>query len=74
MNHKYLNMDTKRMLSIVLLVIGILLIGFGVNSMNSTGSEIAEIFGQEDTSGMFSVGVGALLAIVGVVLLVGKKR
>ncbi len=67
-------MDTKRIVSIILLIVGIILIGYGVNSMNSTGSEIAEIFGQEDTSGMFSVGIGALLAIVAVVMLAGKKR
>lgn len=67
-------MDTKKLLSIILLVVGLALIGYGINSMNSTGSEIAEVFGKDDTSGMFSVGVGAVLAIVAVVMLVGKKR
>ena len=61
-------MGTGKIFGFVLLIVGIGLIIFGINSMNSTESQIKDFFGSEDTSGMFSIGIGALLAIVGAVM------
>ncbi|RZJ68194.1 MAG: DUF3185 family protein [Flavobacterium sp.] len=62
----------KKIFGIVLLVIGIGLIIYGLNHMESTESEIKDFFGKEDTTGMFATGIGALLVVAGGVVSLRK--
>lgn len=63
----------KNAAGIILLVIGIALAGYGINHMNSTGSEIKEFFGMEDKTGLTFLIVGAVVAIAGLLAVVKKK-
>lgn len=60
-------------MAIVLMIAGILVISYGVNHMNSTGSKVANFFGKEDSNGIIAMVVGLLLTVFGTVLLIGKK-
>ena len=63
----------KNTAGIIILVVGLALAGYGLNHMNSTGSEIKSFFGVEDNTGMTFLIVGALLAIAGLFAIVKKK-
>jgi drug/metabolite transporter (DMT)-like permease len=58
-------MNGKSLIGIVLIIAGIALIVFGINHMNTAGAKIADFFGQEDKTGMFSVVAGVILALAG---------
>ncbi len=58
-------MNGKSLIGIILIVVGIALIIFGINHMNTAGSQIANFFGQEDKTGMFSVIAGVVLSLGG---------
>ena len=58
-------MKTSKVIGLIVLFVGIGLIIYGVNHMNSTQSEIKDFLGKEDTTGMFTAILGALLAIAG---------
>lgn len=58
-------MNGKSLIGIILIIAGIALIIFGINHMNTAGSKIADFFGQEDKTGMFSVIAGVILSIAG---------
>lgn len=55
----------KKIFGLILLALGIGLIIYGLNHMNSTESEIKDFFGKKDTTGMFATGLGTVLAIAG---------
>ncbi len=60
-------MDTKKIISIVMIILGIVLIVYGINHMNTAGAKIADLFGQKDNTGMFSIVAGVVLAIFGAI-------
>ena len=55
----------KNLLAIILAIVGIGLIIYGFNHMNSTESEIKDFFGKSDTTGILSIVVGVILLIGG---------
>lgn len=63
----------KNTAGIILLVLGIALAGYGINYMNSAGSEIKEFFGMEDKTGLTFLIIGALVAVAGLFAMVKKK-
>lgn len=63
----------KNMAGIIILVVGIALAGYGINHMNSAGSEIKSFFGGEDKTGLTFLIVGAVVAIAGLFAMVKKK-
>lgn len=63
----------KNAAGIIILVLGIALAGYGINHMNSAGSEIKSFFGVEDKTGLTFLIVGAVVAIAGLVAMVKKK-
>lgn len=63
----------KNTAGIILLVLGIALAGYGINHMNSAGSEIKEFFGMEDKTGLTFLIIGAVVAIAGLLAMVKKK-
>jgi|GEM_PF-3671469 len=65
-------MKTAKLIGVVLLIVGIGLIAYGINHMNTTESEIKDFFGKEDTTGMFASILGAVLAIAGGVMTLRK--
>jgi predicted nucleic acid-binding Zn ribbon protein len=52
----------------VLVVVGVILAVWGINLMNSLGSQLASRFGVQDNTGPLAVGGGAALAIIGLAL------
>jgi ABC-type dipeptide/oligopeptide/nickel transport system permease subunit len=69
-------MSTQRILGLVLLVVGLILLGFGLNATGSVGESVKEgLTGKyTDKTTMYIIG-GAAAAVVGVVLtLVGGQR
>lgn len=65
-------MKTSKIVGLIVLFVGIGLIIYGVNHMNSTKSEIKDFFGKEDTTGMFTAILGAALAIGGGIISIRK--
>lgn len=67
-------MNGKSIIGIVLIIAGVALIVFGINHMNTAGSKIADFFGQEDKTGMFSVIAGVILALAGAFTSFSRSR
>jgi len=65
-------MKAGKTIGIVLLLVGIILIFYGVNHMDSTESKIKDFFGKEDATGMFTCILGGILAITGGILTAKK--
>ena len=63
----------KNAAGIILFIIGVVLGGYGLNHMNSAGSEIKEFFGMEDKTGLTFLILGAVVAIAGMLAIVKKK-
>ena len=63
----------KNTAGIIIIVVGIALAIYGINHMNSAGSEIKEFFGMEDKTGLTFLIVGALVAIAGLFAIAKKK-
>jgi len=63
----------KNAAGIIILVVGIALAAYGINHINSAGSEIKAFFGMEDKTGLTFVIVGAIVAIAGLFAMVKKK-
>ena len=63
----------KNAAAIFILIVGIALTAYGINHMNSAGSEIKSFFGMEDKTGLTFLIVGAVVAIAGLLVIVKKK-
>lgn len=63
----------KNLFAIILVVVGIALIFYGFNHMNTTESEIKDLFGKSDTTGILSIVIGVVLAIAGVFSALKKR-
>lgn len=65
----------NRVLSIVLLVIGVTLIVYGVNASNSLGSDLSRFFtGSPTDKTVWLLVGGAVASIVGIVGLVPRSK
>ncbi len=60
-------MDIKKLISIIMVILGVVLIVYGINHMNTAGAKIADFFGQKDSTGMFTIIAGVILAITGAI-------
>ncbi|RZJ72869.1 DUF3185 family protein [Flavobacterium sp.] len=65
-------MKSGKIIGIIILLVGIALIFYGVTHMDSTESKIKDFFGKEDSTGMFTSILGAVLALAGGFLAVRK--
>lgn len=63
----------KNTAGIIILVVGVALAGYGINHMNSAGSEIKSFLGMEDKTGLTFLIVGAIVAIAGLIAITKKK-
>lgn len=63
----------KNAAGIIILVAGVALAAYGLNHMNSAGSEIKEFFGMEDKTGLTFLIIGAIVALAGLLAIVKKK-
>ncbi|HZT29371.1 MAG TPA: DUF3185 family protein [Bryobacteraceae bacterium] len=66
-------MSGKTAGGLVLLVVGIGIALWGINVMNSFGQRLAREIGMQDNTGPLAIGVGAVLALIGLVLTVSKR-
>ncbi|HEX8561380.1 MAG TPA: DUF3185 family protein [Flavobacterium sp.] len=65
-------MDNGRKISILMVAVGAALVVYGIYRM-AFPSEIIEMIGPEDQTGMYLLSVGAVLAIFGTGSIVGNK-
>ena len=63
-------MSGKTACGLVLIVVGVMLALWGINLMNSLGSQIAGAIRIQDNTGPVAVGGGSVLAIIGLALAV----
>ncbi|GGD14257.1 DUF3185 family protein [Flavobacterium orientale] len=66
-------MDSKKIISLVLIGVGVALLIYGMNHMDSASSQIGELFGKTDNKGMISMIIGGVLAVAGLVTFLKKK-
>lgn len=65
-------MNLKKIIAIVLVVLGIILVTYGFTELNSFESQFTRAVGQKDNNAMGSIIAGAVSAIIGLYLLVRK--
>ena len=65
-------MNLKKIIAVVLVVLGIILITYGVTGLNSLESQFTRALGQKDNNAVGSIVAGALSTIIGLYLLVRK--
>jgi len=63
-------MPVKRILGVVLVVVGGILAWQGWEAKQSIGSRLGAMMGSSDTNALLMLGVGALLVVVGALLAV----
>ena len=66
-------MKSSTIIGIVLLVAGVALAAYGLNLQNSLESQLADIFGSEDSSPQTYIIAGVIAAIAGIIMLVKKR-
>lgn len=66
-------MELKKIISILIIGVGIALLIYGMNHMDSASSQIGELFGKSDDKGMISIVVGGIVSLVGLFFLFSKK-
>ncbi len=68
-------MASSRIIGIVLLVLGVILLGFGINSSNAPVDQISQtFFGRYTHDTMMYLVGGAIMAVAGALIaLVGKR-
>lgn len=59
-------MKNKKILGIILLVVGAVLIYYGIDQLNSFGSKFNKAFGETDFVSIGSIVFGAILALLGI--------
>lgn len=68
-------MDSKKIISLVLIGVGVALLLYGMNHMDSASSQIGELFGKTDNKGMISMIIGGVLAVAGLIsFLSGRSK
>ena len=66
-------MSGKTAAGLVLIVVGVAAALWGINVMNSLGSQIAGAIGMRDNTGPVAIGAGVVLGLIGLVLVASKK-
>lgn len=66
-------MELKKIISIVIIGVGIALLIYGMSHMDSASSQIGELFGKSDDKGMISIVVGGIVSLVGLFFLFSKR-
>jgi amino acid permease len=66
-------MTGKTAAGLVLIVVGVVLALWGVNYMNSFGSQLGRAIGMQDNTGPVAIGAGIVFGIIGLVLVVSKS-
>jgi predicted RNA-binding Zn-ribbon protein involved in translation (DUF1610 family) len=66
-------MSGKTAGGLVLIVVGVILALWGINLVNSLGSQFARRIGVEDNTGSMAIGGGSILAIIGLALAVTRS-
>lgn len=66
-------MDSKKIISLVLIGVGVALVIYGMNHMDSASSQIGELFGKTDNKGMISLIIGGILAVAGLISFLSTK-
>lgn len=62
----------KTFAAIVVVIIGIALVVYGIDHMNSTAAQIRTLLGEDDIMGKSTIGIGSILIVVGAILAVRK--
>jgi len=66
-------MTTKKIIGIILILIGVVLAYYGYDQKNSIGSQLSSAFGQTNTTAIIYMVGGVILAVAGIVLILKKK-
>jgi len=66
-------MDFKKIIAVVLLVLGVILVIYGFNQLNSLESQVTRALGQNDTNAISSIVIGGISAVLGLVFILKKK-
>lgn len=66
-------MKSSTIIGIILLVAGVALAAYGLNLQNSLESQLAGIFGSEDSGPQTYIILGVVASIAGIILLVRKR-
>jgi len=66
-------MSLKKIIAAVLMILGIVLITYGVTELNSLESQFTRAIGQKDNNAMGSIIGGSISAIIGLFLLLRKR-
>jgi hypothetical protein len=67
-------MSGKTAGGLVLIVVGVILALWGINLMNSLGSQITRGLGMQDNTGPVAIGGGVVLALIGLALAASTSR
>lgn len=65
-------MNFKKIIAAILIVLGIILITYGITELNSLESQLTRALGRNNTNTIASIVSGALSIIIGLYLLVRK--
>ncbi len=66
-------MSLKKIIATILMILGIILITYGVTELNSLESQFTRAIGQKDNNAMGSIIGGSISAIIGLFLLLRKQ-
>jgi len=66
-------MELKKIIAVVLLVLGIILVVYGFTQFNSLESQFTRALGQKDNNAVGSIIGGAVSAILGLYLILSKR-
>jgi uncharacterized membrane protein len=66
-------MNLKKIIAIVLVVLGIILVTYGITELNSLESQFTRAIGQKDNNAVGSIIAGAVSVAIGLYLLVRKQ-
>jgi len=66
-------MEFKKIIAVVLLVLGIILVVYGFTQFNSLESQFTRALGQKDNNAVGSIIGGAVSAILGLYLILSKR-
>lgn len=66
--------EKRKMVGAIALLFGVLLLVFGINSINSLSSGMLAMAGRVDVGGFTAIGFGVIVGVVGIVVLLAKGR
>ncbi len=66
-------MNSKKIIAVVLIVLGIILITYGVTELNGLESKVTRALGQKDNNAVGSIIGGAISTILGIYFMFRKR-